>query len=123
MILRIKNIRLILFSLFLILQAERAIPHHHIEYEGKVIPDWIHDDHDSHPKEEGDELHSSHYQLTVFNYQINLSQVDLFHNENNRLELKEYNPYIEDYNILPKIFSSTLFIIHTYSSKSPPLFV
>jgi len=103
--------------------AEKVIPHSHHEKEGIITLNFSDEkNHSDHEDENSEKLHSTFYQL---------NSVDLFLDCQYCIQLFAYKEilaesvlktYRSDYNILPKILSSILFVIHIYSSKAPPLF-
>lgn len=113
---------LILF-LYLGQIAEKVIPHSHHEEDGVISLDFSKEtNHSEDEKEAGEKLHSSFYQLSSDNISINsnLFVQSYFFDE----KLSEpIRPVCNcNYNILPKVLNSILFIIHTYASKAPPSF-
>ena len=101
---------------------EKAIPHHHIEYDGLVLPVFSDDSSLSNEDEEEheEEVHDNIYIRSNNFYCFNTySSILLFILS---VDIHEYSPNIScsPYNIQPKILSTILFIIHSFSSKSPP---
>ena len=119
---KVKNIAVLLLVLFLSVIAERMIPHSHVEKDNIVVADFSGNEKDSHHKEEGEQLHSSNFQPTVYSFSFSqsfiISQLLSFCSDDEIIEEK----HVENYNILPKVLNTLLFIIHTYSSKAPPVF-
>ena len=116
------HIVFLLLSIFLTVLAEKVIPHSHTEENGIVVPDWDNKHEESQEEHDSEELHSSFYQLSTFDY--SLGKTDIRH-----IVLLvfiqqkvEELPIIPDYNILSKIINSILFLVHTSSSKAPPLY-
>lgn len=118
---KIKNITILLLILFLSVVAERMIPHSHIEKDSIIVADFSDNEDKSH-EEEAENIHSSNFQLSNFNFSFSQTFIiTQFLNNSSDNEIIE-EQHIEDYNILPKILNTLLFIIHTYSSKAPPFF-
>jgi hypothetical protein len=119
-----KYITFFLLILFCGIVIERIIPHSHIEKEGIVIPDFSKNKEDVHHNEDenSEKIHNSFYQLATFDNDVTCYfSIQLFLYQEIQLELKN-QLCKKDYNILPKILNSILFIIHLYSAKAPPFF-
>ena len=112
---------LFLLVLYFAQIVEKAIPHSHTEKAGIVLPNFSGvEDQSDHEKENSEKIHSSFYQLSLDNISLVCQfSIQLFlHNE---IQLKPINEVSKNnYNILPKVLNSILFIIHTYSAKAPP---
>jgi hypothetical protein len=115
---RKRNLVVFLLCLFCGIIAERAIPHSHIEKDGILVPDFS--SKINHYSHDAEELHSMYYESVSFdNLDISTPCIVSF------LLFDIYVQFdkqicINNYNILPKILSSILFIVHLYSSKAPP---
>jgi hypothetical protein len=122
-----KYIAFFLLILFCGIVVERIIPHSHIEKNGIVIPNFSQNKEDGHHNEEenSEKIHNSFYQLETFDSNLSCCyfsiQFFLYKNKEIQLELKN-QLCKKNYNILPKILNSILFIIHLYSTKAPPFF-
>lgn len=110
----------ILFVLYFGQVLEKAIPHSHIEKSGLIIPDFSGENEDSSSEDDCDSLHTTFYQLSNSAISFDCSiHIQLFIYSCLDYSLINYSVK-SDYNILPKVLNSILFIVHTYSSKAPP---
>ena len=119
-----KYIAYFLLFLFSIMIGEKIIPHSHVEKENIILPDFSAEKHsEESDHEEGEILHSNFYQYSAFDYSFaHLASIiidciiegkeDLFCSE-----------IPSAYNIQPKALATQLFILHLYTSKSPPSFL
>lgn len=123
--LKSRIIAFILLSIIVSLIVERAIPHTHHKIGDTIVIDFDENhnnkDSDKHNEHELEEIiHSSVYQIS--DHKINFSVISEIINIQ-FFEFKEVQtelPVRSDFNILPKILNTLLFIINTYSSKAPP---
>lgn len=116
-----KNIALFLFVLLSAMILERTIPHVHEINEGMVNIDFSHQDKDSHDEEEAEEkIHSTVYQLVANDISFSCHTIIKVI----QLEIVDFklleNPQKTNFNILPKILNSIVYLIHYYSSTAPP---
>lgn len=115
---RKRNIVVLLLCLFCGIIAERAIPHSHIEKDGIIVPDFSSKINKN--SNDAEELHSMFYESVSFDsIDIGTLCIISFLLFNTHVKFDK-QICINNYNILPKIINSILFIVHLYSSKAPP---
>ena len=113
-------IGLLVVFLFLSLVVEKAIPHTHTEHHGVILPDFHHEGGEE-GHSDGEELHSSVYQLSHFTFAFQSMCVSSILVKVSKLEQLPLAIHLANYNLIPKILESILFEIHIYSSKAPPV--
>lgn len=124
MILSRKNIALFLFVILSGILLERGIPHVHEIHEGHTKIDFSHKSDQHENEEEAEEkIHGSIYQ----SFENDISFSSPFIHCSFQLEVDEINnyqnPIKNNFNILPKVLNSILFLIKYYSSTAPPSFL
>jgi len=118
----LKHISLLLLVLVLSLLAERAIPHSHVEKGDIVVPDFMTgDDHGTNDEDSGEEIHSSYFQDADFNCSFDLFYLICILGTDYSEKIAK-QVFVRDFEILSKILNARLFVVHTFSSKSPPYF-
>jgi hypothetical protein len=119
----LKHSSILILVLFLGQLVECAIPHTHHEKAGIITADFSGDmDASDHEDETSEKLHSSFYQNNLENISFS-SYASIYLLSYVRTQLKPTETsHNENYNILPKVLNSLLFIIHIYASKAPPTF-
>ena len=119
-----KYIAFCLLTIILSIGIDRTIPHSHIEIGRKVISKFSTKDMGSNKQDkhqcDGEELHSLFYELANFEYSFRLFCLFIINYQLNISDCLPNNPSIKEYNVIPKILNSILFIIHIYNSKIPP---
>lgn len=109
-----------LLALFLILAAERAIPHSHVDHHGIVQADFSQDHAASNDEEASEKLHSDHYRPSV----LRIAYIPHFVFQpviHDALQIKSIIDFFPAaFNILPKILNSILIRYCTFSVNAPP---
>ena len=115
----------LLLMLFLTLVGETIIPHTHVEKENMIVPDFSGNDNqnETHDDDDGETLHSSFFHWSDLGISLKPLQKTniVWRFDDHNVIVKSLS--LANYNILPKVLNSQLFVIHICSSKSPPFLV